>query len=206
MIRDIGLDDHDLPSFTRCASRAEGRLRATEHLMSCPQSVSAILIFKAFTCHGRKTTIPGYFLNHFARRLCEDHLRLGQSPLTSSTLFCAMVETFLAFCGYQDHHGWVAYPASGSDGHMNSPTGPKMQVDLPPRCEILWDLWQDLCDYDHAHPGSNWANRAHRAFGLARHMLLQVLAARIEDNHEFFRNHSALYRCPASNQVLDDFF
>jgi hypothetical protein len=54
--------------------------------------------------------------------------------------------------------------------------------------EILWDLWQDLCDYDHAHPGSNWANRAHRAFGLARHMLLQVLAARIEDNHEFFSN------------------
>ena len=42
MIRDIGLDDHDLPSFTRCASRAEGRLRATEHLMSCPQSVSRL--------------------------------------------------------------------------------------------------------------------------------------------------------------------
>eukprot|EP00435_Cladocopium_sp_Y103_P001959 s680_g1.t1 len=92
MIRNIGLDDHDLPSFTRCASRAEGRLSAREHLQSCPESVSAIVVFKAFICHGRKTTIPGYFLNHFARRLCEEP-RFGHSPLTSSTLFCAMVES-----------------------------------------------------------------------------------------------------------------
>ena len=42
MIRDIGLDDHDLPRFTRCASRAEGRLRAQEHLQSCPESVSRV--------------------------------------------------------------------------------------------------------------------------------------------------------------------
>ena len=52
--------------------------------------------------------------------------------------------------------------------------------------EILWDLWKDCVAYDVAHPGATRANRLRGAFGLARHMLLEVLAARREDDLDFF--------------------
>ena len=104
MDHDIGLDEHDFPSFTRSPSRKKARLRATEHVRSCPKSAAAVLMMKAFTLDGKRSLIPGYFLNHFARRICE------HTAHTSSTLFYTMVQHFLSFCELQETADWSAYP------------------------------------------------------------------------------------------------
>lgn len=86
MKKDVGFNDHDLPLFTRCASRREAQRVAEEHLAQNPEAVDAILAMKAFCWHlGR--CIPGYFLNHFARRVQSD----PDVPRSSSALFREMV-------------------------------------------------------------------------------------------------------------------
>ena len=91
MIKDVGFDDHDLPRFTRCASRRESQRVAEEHLAESPEAVDAILAMKAFCWHYGKCT-PGFFLNHFARRVQSD----PDVPRSSSAVFREMV-VYLVF-------------------------------------------------------------------------------------------------------------
>lgn len=86
MMKDVGFDDHDLPLFTRSASRREARRVAEEHLAQNPEAVYAILAMKAF-CYHLGRCIPGYFLNHFARRVQSD----PDVPRSSSAVFREMV-------------------------------------------------------------------------------------------------------------------
>ena len=199
MDHDIGLDEHDFPSFTRSPSRKKARLRATEHVRSCPKSAAAILMMKAFTLDGRRSLIPGYFLNHFARRICE------HTAHTSSTLFYTMVQHFLSFCELQETADWSAYPVPEWHGsrfqRMILLRTRQSDFQVVPQAdvidsEILLDLWKDCVDYDWAHPGATRSARLRNVFRRASSVLCLSLTAVMDNDQDFIREHESLKRCP----------
>ena len=201
---DIGLDENDFPSLTRSSSRNQARLRATEHVRSCRKSAAAILMMKAFTLDGRRSLIPGYFLNHFARRICQE-IRGEHSAHTSSTLFYTMVKHFLSFCELQKAFQWSACPVA--DWHGSSlqrrillrtrQSGFQVvpQADVIDS-EILLDLWKDCVDYDLVHPGATRSARLRNSFRRASRVLRRSLTAVMDNDQNFIREHMSLKRCP----------
>lgn len=202
MDHDIGLDEHDFPSFTRSRSRKKARLRATEHVRSCPKCADAILMMKAFTAFtfdGRRSLIPGFFLNHFARRICE------HTAHTSSTLFYTMVKHFLSFCELQETADWSAYPVLERHGsrfqRMILLRTRQSDFQVVPQAdvidsEILLDLWKDCVDYDRAHPGATRSARLRNVFRRASRALRESLTAVMDNDQGFIREHEPLKRCP----------
>ena len=93
-----------LPKLHSKPLKEEGETQGDRACPQLPKSAAAILMMKAFTLDGRRSLIPGYFLNHFARRICE------HTAHTSSTLFYTMVQHFLSFCELQETADWSAYP------------------------------------------------------------------------------------------------
>ena len=184
MHHDIGLDEHDFPSFTRSPTRKAARLRATEHVRSCRKSAHAILMMKAFTLNGRCPSIPSYILNHFALRICDIH---GEHSHTSSALFYIMVKLFLAFCELQEAFEWSAYPVvpEFADNSCDS------EILL-----ILFDLWKDCVDYDRSHPGATRSARLRKALRRASSVLRLSLAAVMNNDQDFIREHEFLKRTP----------
>ena len=181
MDHDIGLDEHDYPSFTRSSSRNQARLRATEHVRSCPKSAAAILMMKAFTLDGRRSLIPGYILNHFALRICQE-IDGGHSAYSSSTLFHTMVKHFLSFCELQEAFRWRKSDFQAMADVMDS--------------KILLDLWKDCVHYDLVHRGATRSNRLRKTFRHAYSVLRLSLIAVMDNDQNFIREHECLKRCP----------
>lgn len=98
MIKDVGFDKHIHPKFTRCDSRRDAQETASEHVLKHRESGLAICGMKALCAWEGKLgaqSIPGYFLNHVARRSYKRHS-------SASALFKDMAQSLMAFC--ELHH------------------------------------------------------------------------------------------------------
>jgi len=202
MMKDVGFDDHDLPLFTRSASRREAQRLAEEHLAQNPEAVYAILAMKAFSWqHGRR--IPGYFLNHFARRVQSD----PDVPRSSSAVFQEMVVQLLAFCelfdSLQRDLEWASWPLdldtleSGLNNFRTARRHPYIQswrAYLIQKSAILLDLWRDLLARDGEIPACHFARTLRRA----RQRLSDNIRAVSDKDMVHLTSQSPWSKCPAS--------
>eukprot|EP00438_Fugacium_kawagutii_P002926 Skav232605 [mRNA] locus=scaffold1224:35558:36658:+ [translate_table: standard] len=175
MKHDVGFNDHDYPLFTRCVSREQARREARRCTQSDPWLRTAISAFKGLSSNGRSAAIPGFFLNHFAWRLCSEGI---ESPPSSLVIFQQMVESFFSFCRGQDIFGWPPEDFAAEALDIKS--------------KIWMDLWRDSFRYDYEHQGSNRVGRLRQTCKRARDALCRTFQAIVSNDTQSLSNHIAL--------------